>query len=204
VSSGCSTRGLGQPEQDRFLAANPAQVLGELALDAAVRPRVDSVDQSDQQLDQRVGDLRGTQPAQRGQQCQPHRSRRRAQVRRIGPDRPGPPPLDQLLARVGEQSRRKAQRPHRGQLVDLAQQSLQPDLARVGLQLGEQYSTRGRCAAVLGDERLQRVYICLIEPCERAVAKPLLEHRPRRLDDSIHPSGRLDPLGAAAHQQGLA
>jgi len=70
--------GLGEAEQDRFLAADPAQVLGQLALDAAVRACVDPVDQPDQQLDQRVGDLRATQSAERGQQRQPHRPRCRA------------------------------------------------------------------------------------------------------------------------------
>lgn len=95
--------GLRESEQDRFLAAHPAQVLSELALHAAVGACVDPVDQPNQQLDQRVGDLRRPQRAQRDQQRQPHRPRRRTQIRGIGTHRAGPPRLDQLLARVDEQ-----------------------------------------------------------------------------------------------------
>jgi hypothetical protein len=158
------------------------------------------VDQPDQQLDQRVGDLRATQSAERGQQRQPHRARRRAQVRRIRAERAGPPRLDQLLARVGEQPGRQTQRAYRGQLVDLAQQGLQPNLARIGLQLSQQHPPRRWRAGVLGDEGLQCGHARRVEPRERAVAEPLLEHRPRRADDPVHPAGRLDPFGAAAQE----
>jgi hypothetical protein len=98
--------GLGEPEQDRFLATHPPQILGQLTLDPAVGPRVDPMDQSDQQLDQRNGDLRRPQPAQPRQQRQPHRTRCGPRIRRVRPRSSGPPRLDQFLARVGEQADR--------------------------------------------------------------------------------------------------
>ena len=58
---------------------------------------VHSVDQADQQIDQRVSDLALPSPAQRREQSQAHRSWCVEQVGRIGPHCPCSPRLDQLL-----------------------------------------------------------------------------------------------------------
>ncbi|MGW2181308.1 chloride channel protein [Streptomyces sp. NPDC001732] len=51
-------RRLRQPQQDALLAADPLELLAELALDLLLRPSVDLLYELDEQLHQRVGDLR--------------------------------------------------------------------------------------------------------------------------------------------------
>jgi hypothetical protein len=87
---------------------------------------------ADRRIHQRVGDLR-RYPAERGQQGEPHRPGCGAQIRRVRTYSASTPRLDQLLRGIGERVSRQPRRPHRGQLVDLLQQRLQPDLAGVGL-----------------------------------------------------------------------
>ena len=49
------------------------QIVDQLALDPVLRARVDLMHEPDQQIDERVGDLRRARPAQRRQQRQPDR-----------------------------------------------------------------------------------------------------------------------------------
>jgi hypothetical protein len=117
---GLLERRLGEPEQDALLAAHPAQVGHQLALDAPLGARVDPVHQRDQQLDQAVGDLRRAGVAQRGQQREPHRPGPGAQVGRVLGRGSRPPGRHELLGRVVEQVGGKAERSHALELVDLA------------------------------------------------------------------------------------
>jgi hypothetical protein len=120
------------------------------------------------------------------------------QVRGIRTRCTGAPGLHQLLRRIGEQARRQAQRPYRRQLVDFAQQRLQPDLARVDLQLGQQTAPTG--CGLLAGQRLQAVGLLLAQPGTGQLAEPFLERRPRRTDDAVDPAWGFDPLSPAAHQ----
>lgn len=103
---------------------------------------------------------------------------------------------------VGEQTRRQSERAHGGQLVDLAQQRLQPDLAGVGFQLGQQPApTR---TGLVDEQRLQAVGALLVQPRAGQLAESFIERRPRRADDAVESARWFDSLGAAAHQQRLA
>jgi hypothetical protein len=61
---GLADGGLGDREQQPLLATHAAQVLEQLGLDAALGARVDLVHDTDEELDQRVGDLADPRPAQ--------------------------------------------------------------------------------------------------------------------------------------------
>ena len=95
----------------------------------------------DQQIDQPVAQLGGALPAQAGQQRQPHRPGRGAEVRRVHAGGPRPPRGDQLLGGVGEQVGGQPDRTHAPELADLAQQRLQAKLPRVLLQLRQHTRT---------------------------------------------------------------
>jgi hypothetical protein len=159
------------------------------------------VHERDQQVNQGVCDLRRAQPAQRGQQRQSHRPRRRAQARRVGVRRPRPPRLHQLLRSAREQVAGQAERANPLELVDLAQQRLQPHPARVGLQLGK----RAAAAHIVTGQRLQPRGRLLRQARHRLRTQPLLRSRPRRSHHALqasHPR-RLEALGAESPQQRL-
>jgi hypothetical protein len=65
--------GLGEREQQALLAAHALEVGDQLLLDLVLGVRADLVDDLDQQIDQRVGDLRRARPAQHREQRQPDR-----------------------------------------------------------------------------------------------------------------------------------
>jgi hypothetical protein len=194
--------GLGQPEQNALLAAHPPQILGQLPLHPPIRPRVDLVDQTDQQVNQRVGDLRGSDPTQRRQQGQPRRPGCGPQVRGIRTGRAGTPRLHQLLRGIREQPRRQPKPTHRSEFVDLPQQRLQPDLSGVGLQLGQQPTPAWR--GLVTEQRFQPLGARGVQPRGCQVAEPFLERGACRADDPLDPARWLDLFGAATHQQRLA
>jgi hypothetical protein len=63
---GMLERGLGEAKQDALLAAHATQIADQLTLDTVLRARPDAMHELDQQIDERVGDLRRPRPAQRG------------------------------------------------------------------------------------------------------------------------------------------
>jgi hypothetical protein len=123
--------GLGEREQDALLAAHALEVIDKLLLDPALGVRVDLVNQADQQLEQRIGDLRGTHPAERREQRHPDRGRMRAHPRRILAGRARLPCLEQLLRRVAEQAVRQPDGLDPLELGDLPQQRVEPELPRI-------------------------------------------------------------------------
>ncbi|CAK7288093.1 hypothetical protein SGPA1_51059 [Streptomyces misionensis JCM 4497] len=197
-------RRLRQPQQDALLAADPLELLVELALDLLLRPRVDLLHELDEQFHQRVCDLRLAHMAQRRQQRVPHRTSRRPQVRGVLLRRPRPPGRDQLLRHVCEQLRRQLQRPHPLELVHLRQQAVQPQRARVRLQFGEEGSPAARAllvrAGVPGDQVVQPGPGRRRQPAHGGRAEPFLEgadRRPHQPGDTPR-RRRLQPVLAAA------
>jgi hypothetical protein len=75
------------------------------------------------------------------------------------------------------------------------QQRLQPDLARIRLQLGQQLAE---------GEILQALCAVLTEPRHDAVAELLLEPGSRRADNPLDTSWWFQPLGTASHLQCFA
>ncbi len=203
---GMVDRGLGQLEQDALLASHPPQVVDHFFLDLAVGAGVDLVDQLDQQIHQRAGDLRGPHPAQRRQQRQPHRLLGIAQIRRERTRRPCPPSVNQLLAGIGEQVSRQLEPAHGRELVDLPQQGLQTDLARIGLQLRQQApAADARPGTGRGRRQLVQRRLRVAGQVSRdATAELLLESRSRRADDAVQAARPLDPVGSAPHQHRFA
>jgi hypothetical protein len=65
--------GLGAREQQALLAAHALEVAHELLLDPVLGVRADLVHALDQQIDERVGDLRCARPAQHREQRKPDR-----------------------------------------------------------------------------------------------------------------------------------
>jgi hypothetical protein len=95
--------GIGDREQESLLAADPAQVVQQLCLDAAFGARVDLVHDAYEQLDQRVGDLTDARPAQACQQRQTHFARVSAKPRGVLQSGASAPPGETGVRGVGEQ-----------------------------------------------------------------------------------------------------
>lgn len=134
--------GLGQPEQDAFLAADPAQVRGQLpsprrsnrVLILSTRPISSSTSASIISVCRRRHNAANSvSRTSRGGLLQ---------VRGIGAGGAGPPGVDELLTRVGEQPSGQCESGHGVELGDLTQQRVQPDWPRVGLQPTQQPPVR--------------------------------------------------------------
>jgi hypothetical protein len=190
----------GQGEQDGLLAPHPAQVRQHLAFDPVLRPRVDPVDQGDQEVNELVGDLAPARPAQGCEQGEADRSWRGPQVEGVGLGRPVPPGHHHLLCDVGEQVFRQGQGPQPVQLVNLGQERLQPELARVGLELPQHAQPfSGHTGLVICGQFLQKFGGALRDRRHCPLAGLLLEapypraHHPPELAGG----GRLQALGPA-------
>jgi hypothetical protein len=196
-------RSLGERKQQPLLATYPFEVGQQLAFHAPLSPRVDLVDQGNQQLDQSVGDLGLPRPAQTRQQRQPHRLRAGAKVRGVLLGGPRPPCAHKLLWRVGEQPVGEAKHAQPLELVHLGEQGLQAGPARVGLQLRQPPTPcGGRLVLVLGDQLLQPLGRRRPrQPGHGRRAEPLSRRCASRPHDALHAAGRLDAVGAAAGQQ---
>ena len=135
---GSSDGNLGDPKQNLVLATDTTQIRDQFTFHASISVRVDLVDQPEEQINQRVGNLGLTRPAQRSNERHPDRHRRCEKIRPVGPGRSLPPRLNNSRRDVLEQIDRDAQLADRVQLGDLTQQRFETELARVGLQLGEE------------------------------------------------------------------
>lgn len=112
--------GFGHGEEQAFLSPDPLEVGDQLPLDPFLRVDVDLMYQPDEQLHQRVGDLRRARPAQHRQKGQAYRARVLAHPGRVLLGRPRPPSGEELLRGVGEQVVGQTDLPDALQLADLA------------------------------------------------------------------------------------
>jgi hypothetical protein len=188
---------LGEREQQSVLSANALEVPDQLALDPVLGARADLVHHLDQQVHERVGDLRRARPAEHRQQRQPDRLLHRAQIRRVRGRGPRAPRGDQLLRTVGEQVSRQLERADALELGDLLKDRVQPRPARVALELREKPILRCR------DQLLEPVDRARRQPLDEPLGEPALKQRAARCEDPLDPggSGRLDPLPAQAREQ---
>jgi hypothetical protein len=132
---GMGQGGFGHAEQDGLLAPDPAQVRQQLALHPALGASIDLVDQTDEQVDERVGDLGHPPVAQASEQRQAHLRRVGGQVRGVLCRCPSPPGVDHLVRGPLEQVDWDLQGAYPFELVDLGQEGLQAELGRVSLDL---------------------------------------------------------------------
>ena len=122
-------RGLGEPEQQRLLPGDLAELADQFLGDLPLGPGADPVHGRDQQVRQGVGDLPLPLVHQRGQQGQHQRLRVAAQVGRGLHRGAGPPGGDHLRRDAGEHAVRQAHRADRVQLADLGEHGFQAHAA---------------------------------------------------------------------------
>ena len=72
---GVHERGIGQAIEHARFPADPFQVLEEFPFDTAFGPSADAVDQFDEEVHQRVGQLSASEGAEGGEQTHPQRGR---------------------------------------------------------------------------------------------------------------------------------
>ena len=145
----------GELEQQRRLAGNALEVSDQLVLDPFLRRGADAMDGSDQQIDQRVGDLASAHMAKGCKQRQSDRRRMAAQlVQFLGRDTA--PVCQQNLGRkVGEQVWGQCKRTDTGELVGFLADALQAGLAGASAQC-EQWSTIILAACRVGMRRREQ------------------------------------------------
>ncbi|MEA2231766.1 MAG: hypothetical protein QOD83_1582 [Solirubrobacteraceae bacterium] len=195
-------RGLGEAKKDGLLAAYATQIADQLTLDTVLRSGADAVHELDQQIDERVGDLRCARPAQRGQQRQPDRLAGGTQIGWVQLRGARPPRGDLTLRRVGEQVGGQPDRADTLELLDLLKQCPQSDAAWIGLQF------RQKPGAAADDRRVRRVADESRESQGRAVrqprqgpgGEPRVVTGTRAAEDPLDPRGT-GPLAATAAQQ---
>ena len=198
---------LGHAEQDALLAPDPAQVGQQLALHPVLGSGADLVHDADEQLHQAVGDLTGAGPAQGGQQGQAHLPRPLPQVGGVLLGGPGPPGAYHGVGCVSEQVSGQAQGPYALQLVDLGEQAVQADPARIGPEFPQHAtaaSTYLAFLAAVGHKLLQTVGRLGGEPGGGGGTEPVAGRRAGGADDPLDPPRWLDVLRPAAGQEGLS
>ena len=142
-----SDRGLGQPEQQRLLPGDLAELADQFLGDFPLGAGADPVHGRDQQVRQGIGDLPPPLVHQRSQQGQHQRPGMVAQVRRGFHRGAGPPGGDHLRRNAGEHAVRQACRTHRVQLADLGEHRLQAHVA--GHRLDQRQRRRLRAVGVV-------------------------------------------------------
>ena len=145
----------GELEQQRRLAGNALEVSDQLALDPFLRRGADAMHGSDQQIDQRVGDLASAHMAEGCNQRQPGRRRMAAQlVQFLG--RNAPPIGQQNLGReISKQVCRQCKCTDTGELVGFLADALQAGVAGASAQC-EQWRTIILAACRIGMGRLEQ------------------------------------------------
>jgi hypothetical protein len=175
--------------QHRLLATDLLQLRPQFLLDLPLRPGVDFQLELDEQVHQRVGDLRLPDMAQRGQQSQAPWRLHPLQVRRVLLRRPRPPGVHQLLRHVREQVRGQLQpsRRTRSSLFTCASRLSRPGAPGFAF-------NSAKC-----DRPLQPRAGRVAELVHRAAEEPLLEVPDRLADQPPHLPGcwRFDVVVAA-------